>query len=121
MMTHRRLSAGTVVWVRGEVDTTNSDQLESFLAGVHPRPEEPLLLELSGLCFLDSSGLAVLIRARNQLLAAGGDLHLISPHSRVMRVLEVTGLAAFISVHPDLPHALAAIAFEEGSTLQAPT
>ncbi len=108
-MAFRRLPAATVVWVSGEVDVTNSAQLGTFLADVHPRPQEPLLLELSGLSFLDCSGLCVLIDARDQVQAAGGGVHVVSPHPRVLRLLEITGLGRVVSLHPDLPRALQAV------------
>ncbi|GAA3815014.1 hypothetical protein GCM10022226_39800 [Sphaerisporangium flaviroseum] len=116
MVTYHRLPAGTVVWVSGEVDATNSAQLEIFLAGVHPRSQEPLLLELSGLSFLDGSGLAVLLRARNRLQVAGGDLHVISPHTRVLRLLEITRLGPVMNLHPDLPCALQAVSPHTAAT-----
>ena len=54
------------------------------------------MLDLSGVTFLDSTGIGVLVRARNRLLAAGGELILRSPSGIVRDVLEIVGLGDWI-------------------------
>jgi anti-anti-sigma factor len=51
-----------------------------------------VLVDLAGCEFLDSTGIAVLIRAREARAGEGRDLAICSPRSQVLRVLEVTGL-----------------------------
>jgi anti-anti-sigma factor len=107
-LTCQYLPGGTVVWVTGEVDATNSARLLASLDQVHPRPQEPLLLVLSALTFLDCSGLVTLLDTHARLVAAGGRLHLAAPHERVRRLLELTGHAGLFEVHHTLDEAVAA-------------
>jgi anti-sigma B factor antagonist len=107
-LTCQYLPGGTVARVAGEVDTTNSARLSASLDQAHPRPQEPLLLDLSALTFLDSSGLRTLLDTRARLAAAEGRLHLVAPHERVRRLLDLTGLAGSFEVHHTLDEAVTA-------------
>jgi anti-sigma B factor antagonist len=107
-LTCQYLPGGTVLWVAGEVDATNSARLLASLDQAHPHAQEPLLLDLSALTFLDSSGLVTLLRTRTRLAAADGQLHLAAPHERVRRLLELTGLAGRFEVHHTLDEAVTA-------------
>jgi anti-sigma B factor antagonist len=107
-LTCQYLPGGTVAWVAGEVDATNSARLLTSLDQAHPRPQEPLLLDLSALTFLDSSGLVTLLHIRARLAAADGRLHLVAPHERVRRLLDLTGLAGLFEMHHTLDEAVAA-------------
>nr|MDQ3643802.1 STAS domain-containing protein [Actinomycetota bacterium] len=53
---------------------------------------------LSGLAFIDSSGLSVLATGLNRLRAAGGDLALRSPSPATMKALEITGLTSVFAI-----------------------
>ena len=57
-----------------------------------------LVLDLSQLGFVDSSGLRVLISAQHQLADHGGTLVLRSPSETVRRLLEITGLVDHITI-----------------------
>ncbi|MDP9841708.1 STAS domain-containing protein [Streptosporangium lutulentum] len=107
-LTSQYLPGGTVVWVTGEVDATNSARLLTSLDQAHPRPQEPLLLDLSALTFLDCSGLATLLHTRARLAAAEGRLSLAAPHERVRRLLELTGHAGSFEVRHTLDEAVTA-------------
>ncbi|MFI6316961.1 STAS domain-containing protein [Nonomuraea sp. NPDC050556] len=104
----QHLPGGSVIRVSGEVDASTSVQFATLLLEAHPRPHEPLVLDLSAMTFMDSSGLTVLLNTRASAEAAGGRLLLAAPHQRVRRVLEVTGLVRLFSPYEDLDEAIAA-------------
>jgi len=80
-----------VVTLSGEVDADNCAAVsEGLLADKRIAPT--LELDVSGLTFLDSSGISALLRVKSDLEADGHDLKLISPTASVRRVLEITGL-----------------------------
>ncbi len=56
-----------------------------------------VVIDLSELSFMDSSGLTAFITAKNRIEAAGDKLVLTSPQPNVLRVFEVTGLAELIT------------------------
>jgi anti-sigma B factor antagonist len=57
-----------------------------------------VVLDLSGLTFLDSSGLRVFVTAREALTSRGGELALREPSANTQRLLDITGLGEIIAV-----------------------
>ena len=88
----------TVVALRGELDLADATAVAAALAAVAAR-EPQIIVDLAGLEFIDSSGVAALARGRRQARQAGGDLVLAAPQPKVMRVLAVTRLIDAFSVY----------------------
>lgn len=80
-----------VIAVAGEVDLAVTEQLIDALRQM--ADDDQVFVDLSGCEFLDSTGLAVLVRARNELRDEGHRLAVFAPSAQVARLLEVTGLA----------------------------
>ncbi|SDG59762.1 STAS domain-containing protein [Pseudonocardia oroxyli] len=97
-------SGAAVVWVSGEIDTLTAPALdEALTALLAADPSDGVVgVELSGVGFLASSGLAVLIRAAHQARAQGRDLHLVAGGRAVARPLQVTGSDRLFTLHDDL-------------------
>lgn len=94
-----------VVALCGELDVTDAADVAVALAGVvacHPN----VIIDLTGLEFIDCGGLRALARAREQARRAGGELLLAAPQRLVLRMLALTGLVGMFSVHASLGHAL---------------
>ncbi|MFI6900549.1 STAS domain-containing protein [Nonomuraea sp. NPDC050394] len=104
----RALIGGTLIAVAGELDATNTDHLAAYIEAEHPRPELPLVLELSELTFMDSSGLHLLIAQHHRHTAHGAGLHLAAPHERVTRILEITGVCRLLHAYATLGQAVVA-------------
>ncbi|MEU6977611.1 STAS domain-containing protein [Streptomyces sp. NPDC046371] len=101
--------AGTAVLaLAGELDMETAPLLQDDLSEQLRLGRAHLVLDLSALGFMDSSGLNVLIRAVHKARALGGDVYLAAPTSAVRRILEITGVTTTIPPHPDLAAALAA-------------
>lgn len=89
-----------VISVVGEVDASSVGRL---VAALRPVPDGDVIVDLSGVTFLDSSGLRVLVEAHHDAQANGGSLLLRRPASVVRRLLEVSGLLGHLSVVPPTP------------------
>lgn len=88
----------TIVLV-GELDPATAPQLDDALDQVLGDEQVTrLVLDLTGLTFLDSSGLRVFVTAREALGARGGDLVLRGPSANTQRLLAITGLGEIIAV-----------------------
>lgn len=74
------------------------------LAAVAAR-EPQVIVDLAGLKFIDSSGVAALARGRKQARHAGGDLLLAAPRYQVLRVLTLTRLIDVLPVHASVEEA----------------
>jgi anti-anti-sigma factor len=93
-----------VVALRGELEVADAASVAAALAAVAARAPE-IIVDLAGLEFIDSSGMAALVLARVQARRAGGDLLLAAPQDQVMRVLAVIRLADVFSVHASVHEA----------------
>lgn len=86
--------------VAGELDPFTVPEFERALMGmikVTPPPGQ-VILDLSGVRFLDSSGLRVILVAREALVQRDAQLVLRAPSEAVRRLLEITALSARLEV-----------------------
>ena len=93
-----------VVALRGELDIADAVSVAAALAAVAARDLE-IIVDLTGLEFIDSSGVAALARGRKHARLAGGDLVLAAPQEQVLRVLTLTRLIEVFPVHPSVDEA----------------
>ena len=97
--------------VRGELDLSTAPDLERPLEEVLENCKGPMLVDLSECEFIDSTGIALIIRAMQRLEdGEGRDLVVCSYNDQVRRVLDITGLDVTIPVHRTRDEALASIA-----------
>ncbi|MEY2581163.1 MAG: hypothetical protein QOE09_1012 [Ilumatobacteraceae bacterium] len=76
----------TLAAVHGEIDIASADELARVLDKVETRDQ--VVLDLSGVDFMDSIGLAVVLRQTMRRRDAGGSLHIRQPSQSVRRLLE---------------------------------
>jgi anti-sigma B factor antagonist len=105
-LTTRSGDGYAVVALRGELDIADAAVVAAELTAVAAR-EPGIIVDLAGLDFIDSSGVAALARGRRQARLSGGDLVLAAPQRRVMRVLDIIRLAEALSVYPTVEEAAA--------------
>ncbi|MFD8205813.1 STAS domain-containing protein [Streptomyces sp. NPDC059695] len=97
-----------VLAIGGELDMETAGRLDHHLSEQFGQGRHHLVLDLSALGFMDSSGLNVLIRSVHRAREHGGDLYLAAPTSAVRRILEITGVTMTIPPHDGVAEALAA-------------
>jgi anti-sigma B factor antagonist len=97
----------TVVVLAGEVDATNSDELYGVLESVVNQQPRLLIVDMSELTFMDSTGLRMLLRSTRSLDAHGGVLALAAPQVAVARVLQLTRADQLIPVYGSVADAIA--------------
>jgi anti-sigma B factor antagonist len=103
-----RESAGepyTLIMLSGEADVTNSDQLRDLLDTEVARQPGHVVIDLSGVSFMDSSALHALLRANRALGRSGGVLSLVAPQEAVARVLTLTAADRLVPVYQNLAEA----------------
>ena len=81
----------------GELDLSNSDHvLERLKVEIAEVPADRVIFDLSGVSFLDSSGVRLIVKAKEAASAAGSTLLLRSVPPQAARVLEVSGVAGHL-------------------------
>lgn len=103
----REESGRTVVSATGEVDVFTAPVLDDALSGAVAGGATSIVVDLSGVDFLDSTGLSVLVKALKRVRDADGSLDVVVTAERVAKVFRITGLDQVIPVHASLADALA--------------
>lgn len=96
--------------VQGELDMNTAPELERELEEVLSREGASVMLDLSECEFIDSTGIALIVRAWQRLGGNGsgrGRLVLCCFKPQVERLLKITGVASSISMHEEREAALA--------------
>jgi anti-sigma B factor antagonist len=94
----RERDGQVVVVLRGELDVAEAAKVATSLAVV-AASGFTVIVDLEGLEFIDSSGLAALVHARHHARRAGSDLLLAAPQQQVLRMLAITRLVDVFAVH----------------------
>ena len=97
----------TLIELTGEADVTNSDALRDLLDAEVAKQPRTLIIDLSGLRFMDSSALHVLLRANRTMDRQGGVLALASPREAVAKMLRLTAADQLIPVYASVGEATA--------------
>ena len=85
------------VSLHGELDGANAKALEDEFIRVEATSVSRVVLDLSELEFIDSTGLAVILRADTRAKNDGHVLRLLRPQGRVRRVFELCGLDGLLA------------------------
>jgi anti-sigma B factor antagonist len=100
-----------VIAVRGELDLHTAPQLEESLNPILEGGDRPLVIDLSTCEFIDSTGIALVVRAWRQLGGdsngtANGRFALCGLSDQVRRLFDLTGLESMVPMHSSLEDAL---------------
>jgi anti-sigma B factor antagonist len=90
-----------VLAVRGEIDTLTAPAFTAAIEELLTSSGKVLVMDLTEVRFLSSSGLAAMISAAHRAEDRGIRLRLVITSRAVRRPLEITGTAALFELHPD--------------------
>jgi anti-sigma B factor antagonist len=96
------------VQIEGELDLAVAGRLDEVLTAAAVECGR-VLVGLERCAFIDSSGIAVILRAHNRMEEEGNRLAVYSPAAQVLRVLSMTGLTANGLVFDNVEEALTAV------------
>ena len=88
-----------VARLRGEIDLANAKAIGSLVTGAVPNDASGLVLDLSAVTYLDSSGVHLVFDLSERLSARQQRLALVVPDgSRIRRVLDLVNVRAVLAV-----------------------
>lgn len=108
-VTHHLVGEIAVVEVSGWIEIEAAPQLRETLIGVIDEGHVNLVIDLSNVAFLDSTGLGVLIGLLHRLRSRDGCLALAGASDRVYKVFHTTQLTKVLTITPTVDDAIAAI------------
>jgi anti-sigma B factor antagonist len=93
--------------LEGEIDLHVAPQITGSLAKIAAEKPAHVVVDLSGVTYIDSSGLAVLIEAMQNVKRYGGDFALAGLQESVRPIFEIARLDQVFRIFPDTASALA--------------
>lgn len=103
----RREGARMVVSVTGEIDVYTAPTLRERLNELVAEGEYHLVVDMTGVDFLDSTGLGVLVGGLKRARSHEGTLQLVCDQEKILKVFRITGLTQVFPIHASLADALA--------------
>lgn len=94
-----------LISLNGRLDITGTGQIETKFAGYGAGENTRVVVDLSGLDFLASIGIRLLILTAKSVASRGGKMGILNPVSEVQNVLEITGIPGIIRIYSDLESA----------------
>lgn len=85
---------GSRVQLAGELDLLSAHMLD---AALDLASRSIVVLDLSGLRFMDATGIQAIVRARNRVRSEGNDLEIRGAHGLVRRAFELSDLAELLA------------------------
>jgi len=91
-----------LITVSGEVDLATSPELDVAIIAAIDSGATSVVIDLTDVSFMDSSGLGVIVRALKRCREAENDLDLVITNERVLKVFGITGLDQVIPIHASI-------------------
>ena len=96
-----------VLSVAGEIDVYTAPRLRERLLDLAHGGNSSVVVDLTEVSFVDSTGLGVLVSGLKRFREGGGDLLLVVTQPQILKVLEITGLTTVFSIHATAAEAVA--------------
>jgi anti-sigma B factor antagonist len=88
----------TTVNISGEIDAYTAPRLRESLFQLAEKKESVIIINLSGVTYMDSTGLGVFVGVFKNIRSNNGQLKLLGLSSRLMRLFEITGLSTIMDI-----------------------
>ena len=111
-----------MISVSGEIHVTTAPEFSTRLNDAIAAGTRGVVIDMSAVEFIDSTGLSVLLNALRRVTRAGGRMAIVCSNPTVLRLVEITHLDTTFDLHADVAPALRAVQAAEagGSTSGAP-
>jgi anti-sigma B factor antagonist len=110
----------TVVAVEGEIHVSTAPDFSRALNESIAAGRTSMVIDMTGVEFIDSTGLSVLLNALRRVTRAGGRMVLVCTNPNVLRLFEITRLDSTFDIESRLTRALELVQAADGSTSGMP-
>jgi anti-sigma B factor antagonist len=107
-LNHRKEGDWTVLEVGGEVDVYTAPKLREKLVELVGEGHYQIVVDMTKVEFLDSTGLGVLVGGLKRVRSHDGSLALVCSQERILKIFRITGLTKVFPIHDSLEEALQA-------------
>jgi anti-sigma B factor antagonist len=102
-------ASSTVISVEGELHVSTAPEFSHALNSAIAGGRTAVVLDMTGVAFIDSTGLSVLLNALRRVTRRGGRLAIACANPTVLRLFEITRLDSTFDIEPDVEAALARV------------
>jgi anti-sigma B factor antagonist len=104
----RTLSRGerAVVQVLGDLDIASAPDFRAEIDRLVRHDQLDVLVDLTEVSFIDSTGISALIATLKGLRKSGGGMELVLDNAKLLKIFRVAGLTGVFAIYPDLDSAL---------------
>ena len=103
----RTIAHRTVLEVGGEIDVYTAPALRERLTSLIEAGAKHIIVDLTHVEFLDSTGLGVLVGTLKRLPLIGGEFSLVCDQERLLKIFRITGLDRYFTLHESVEAASA--------------
>ncbi|MFQ5693690.1 MAG: STAS domain-containing protein [Nitrospinota bacterium] len=96
------LGNSALVRVSGEVDMSNSPKMRDSLMDLTKKGISTIVIDLAGVNYMDSSGIATLVEGLQETMSYGGKFRLAGLSPKVQQVFELARLQEVFEIFPDV-------------------
>jgi anti-sigma B factor antagonist len=97
----RMVNGSPVLDLSGEVDSYNAPKLRDKMINLIDDINPNLVINLSGVDYIDSTGLGTLVAGLKRAKDKGGNISIICPHEQIFKVFHITGLVRVFTIFPN--------------------
>jgi anti-sigma B factor antagonist len=97
-----------VLHLRGEADLDSVPVLRDAMIGAVDQGAKNLVIDLSGLQFIDSTGLGTIVGGLRRVKERNGSFSIVATRNDFLKILKITGLDTIIPIFPTVEEALSA-------------
>lgn len=95
----RRVSGATALDLTGEVDSYNAPKLRERMERLIADGDAQIIINLSKVDYIDSTGIGMLVGSLKQASEAGGGIKIICPNKEVYRLFHITNLTRAFPIY----------------------
>lgn len=111
----QNVSGVPVLTVSGEIDIYTAPLFKQAVVTLVSEGNRNVIIDLSGVTFMDSSGFGTLLGATKRLRPMGGGIFLAGPNGTIQRMLRLTRLDTIMKIHDSVDAAVAAASSANGA------
>jgi anti-sigma B factor antagonist len=89
-----------VIQASGELDLATVPELRAVVNRITDRSPRVLVFDFTGIRYMDSSGLGILVSAKRRLGAYAGEVIVVTAASCVLKALSLSGLDQILTIYP---------------------
>jgi anti-anti-sigma factor len=104
----------TVLSCTGDIDLGSASQLREVLVPIFNEAKPRLLMDLSSVGFMDSTGIGIMVNALNRVREKNGACAFCGAGQRVHRILQIAGLLNALPLYATRAEGLAALTGKNG-------